>query len=421
MTVSGSGDDPWIDVFDAQTGTALADPIVISTDQVFMHAITVSADGKTITAGDSVGRVHQWEMSVKDAKEYLNLRGRPVRKDPISDPMSVDDQGITAMVALADGTIVTAHENGRVKMSNQGRTAARLHAVDFDVTAAESWSESSLLFGSSDGTIRRFDLDSGQAIPIVQPPESAVADIAFSRDRSRLAVAYRSSEVVLMDPQTGAVLWSQQDVVPDSDQDFQIALTTDGRSVARTGDDQQLLVWRTNQGEPILKKSFSGSGWSVAFSPDGTMVARGQEALQVFRTSNGETFHSIPDDGVKAIRFSADGRYLISSLGKGIGVRLLDLQSGDQTVMRGHDKAVCGLAIDDSGRTVLSADIKTAADTIYCWDIETGEAYGAIFNPLNPYRATSLSVYKIFVTDRRIVLCNVNAPESMVAVWDFAP
>ncbi len=422
VVVTGWDDKPWIDAFDVETGAPLANIAIDNLNQVRVHAITIAADGETISAGDSAGNVHQWRLNADDAKAYLKSRERRLREYGIIDPRRVGAAGITALVHLADGSIVTTHANGQVILSNQDRTAARISAVDFDVTAADGWSESSLVFGSSDGSIRRFDTDTGQTTPIVSARASTVADLAVSDDRSRLVIAYRSSQVDVLDSRTGTVLWSQQTERQNTDQPFRVAATADGRSFARTGDDNQMWVWSVDQQSPVFKKAFTGKGLCVALSPDGTMVAHAQERVQVFRVKTGETICSLETNRVKAMRFSADGRYLISGLGEDNGVRLLDLTSGHETVMRGHDQSVCGLAVDAVGRTLLSVEIRNkVVDMIYCWDVETGAAYGAIANPLSSFQTNHDSLYKIFVTNRQVILCNLDAPESKVAVWDWGP
>ena len=156
------------------------------------------------------------------------------------------------------------------------------------------------------------------------------------------------------------------------------------------GDDRILVVLA-----PVLVRRFEGHTGpvgSVAFSPDGKLVAsgsgwpKGDRTIRIWNASSGEEIRRIdiaahitepgkhgPQEVAGEVRnhvFSADGRHLLVG-GAGGFVQLYDVTSG-KLVRRfeGHQNTVHGVALSADGRFALATG-RESRTTV--WDAESGD------------------------------------------------
>lgn len=268
--------------------------------------------------------------------------------------------------------------------------------------------------------IRCFNLETSEVTRVAQVRERNVSDIHVSNGLSRLAVGYRSGGVDLIDLDSGEIEWSRSGRRAEAGEQFKVAMSEDGRYVARTSSDGNLIIWRTDQHPPVFRKQYSGFGRAVMFSADGKLLAHANDSVQIFRSSTNELLYEFGGGNPHAISFRDDGRYLASCYIDG-GLRLFDLAASEESVIRLDGTELRSIAFDQNGQTVLAAGVGTIAKGIYFSEVETGETYGFVDNPLAVDSGDAPSVCKIFVTDGRLILCNVHLPDPTIAVWDLTP
>ncbi|MEO0406838.1 MAG: BTAD domain-containing putative transcriptional regulator [Cyanobacteria bacterium P01_A01_bin.135] len=116
-----------------------------------------------------------------------------------------------------------------------------------------------------------------------------------------------------------------------------------------------------------------GSALSIAYSPDGKLLAMGENNynIRLWRTTDGQPLMTLQghENWVWSIAFSPDGKTLVSG-GVDYTVRLWEVASGQCLhVLQGHSSVVWGVAFGPDGQTVASG---SEDQTAKVWDVNTG-------------------------------------------------
>jgi WD40 repeat protein len=150
---------------------------------------------------------------------------------------------------------------------------------------------------------------------------------------------------------------------------FSVAFSPDG-SLLATGDADGLRLWRVADGTPLLDfRGHQGWVWAVAFSADGQWLASGSndKTIRLWEVSTGKCLKTLQghNSSVWCVAFSADGQTLASG-GDEPTVRLWNTHTGDcREVLAGHTDAVLAVAFSADGTTLVSG---SADRTIRVWD-----------------------------------------------------
>jgi WD40 repeat protein len=154
----------------------------------------------------------------------------------------------------------------------------------------------SLAAGSSTGEVHIWNLDDLMSRVLldgksnVDPEDSsngeAIAALSFSRDNTALAVAAQGTDVLILDPQTGAV---RQRIVVGMADAAKLSPTED--MLATTTADHRVELWHWPSAKRLWQsdKYADRPGW-VVFSPDGRLVLAetGDRTVRLFDRSTGD-------------------------------------------------------------------------------------------------------------------------------------
>jgi RNA polymerase sigma factor (sigma-70 family) len=170
--------------------------------------------------------------------------------------------------------------------------------------------------------VRVYELPSGKVLRTFErdPLEGANA-IALTADGKLLFTLDRNGKMRIEEVATGAELLRQQ--FP-GDIKAAIALSPDGSTlaVASGPNSRKLFLWKwQNADEPRAIASGSGSGWNLAFSPDGKLLAEcgfSDRKVRVFDVASGRLLHrlELPDPERfyhDHVAFTPDGKLLAAS------------------------------------------------------------------------------------------------------------
>jgi WD40 repeat protein len=194
-------------------------------------------------------------------------------------------------------------------------------------TACRFLDDDQLLVGHMTGQVTLLDVTNGQQRFHRQLEYDPVYALAPSPDGKRVAVAFRSSRVQLLDPASGAttrVLHGHRDSV------YGLAWLDAGR-LAGAGKDKRLLVWDLAEPEPRVL--YQGDRYITALAAD---RPRGRlaftlegERVGVIDTASGRVTHVLERHTapVQVLLFADEGRTLLSA-GNDARVLVWDVSGG---------------------------------------------------------------------------------------------
>ena len=232
-----------------------------------------------------------------------------------------------------------------------------------------------LATGSSDKTVRLWDLATGETIRIF----SGHTDIdggKFSPDGKYLLTGGGADHTALLwDIATGNTvqIFSGHTGGPDAG-----GFSPDGKLIVTAGgEDLTARIWDVATGETLhVLTGHSGENLPrVAFSPDGKYVLTAGDTDRTARlwdvaTGNEVMVFSGHPDLVAAVAFSPDGKYVATGCDDHIA-RVWDIASGELVrEFTGHQGFVNGIAFSPDGRFLLTGSHDMTARL---WDVATGE------------------------------------------------
>jgi WD40 repeat protein len=201
-----------------------------------------------------------------------------------------------------------------------------------DVSSLDFSPDGSILAsGSWDGTIRLWDVSKGQ--PICEPlrgHHNLVTSIAFSPDGSVLASASFNNTIRLWETSTGQQIG--EPLQGHEDRVLCVAFSPDGSVLVSGSHDNTIRLWDPSTGQQIGEglPGHTSEVNSVAFSPDGLILVSaggsnygeedGERTIRLWDVSTrqpiGEPLRG-HEDGVKSVAFSPDGSVLASGSSDG--------------------------------------------------------------------------------------------------------
>ncbi len=229
-----------------------------------------------------------------------------------------------------------------------------------------------LASASWDGSVRLWDVYTGQLRFTLTGYENNINDLVFSPDSKTLAMAH-AEEILLWDTGTGqqhAVLSGHTGIIKA------ITFIPDSGRLVSASSDRTIRTWDVLTGQ---HKSVGGvklnSYWDAVFSPDGKTLAidhANSQRIELWETETGQFLRTFRTAGrVDAVAFSRDGRRLASSSGwPDYLIELWDTRTGEAfTIFTQHTWIIDALAFSPDGKTLISGSWN---DTIKAWSVETG-------------------------------------------------
>ena len=303
--------------------------ILKSSDGASVDAVAYSPDGKILATGSGDGIVQLWDA---------------VTQRRIGEPLRGATGWVYTVAFSPDGKIVAAGQDRRRPAMGRGHSPADRQATHR----------------------RRLERQS----------------IAFSPDADLLAAGHYDGTVQLWDVASG----QQMGAALHAGEVLSVAFSPDGKMLATGGYDSAdhgtLQLWdvgsRQPIGAPLQKDTFESSlayistVFSVAFSPDGTMLAAGEGdgVVQLWNVTSRKEIGSLfaeNSNEIPSLAFSPDGKFLAGGNDQGMA-QLWDVATKQRigSPLTTDNRTVASVAFSPDGQTLATGSYDGTAEL---WDV----------------------------------------------------
>ncbi len=280
------------------------------TDEV--NSVAFSPDSTTLASGSRDGTVRLWDVG-------LSIPAATLEEDAIVRSVAFSPDGRTLAAGLDDGAVkLWDLETGTNTASFEGEVT--VNSVAFSPDGG------TLAAGLDGGTVKLWDVETEANRSTFSWLTHRVASVMFSSDGRTLAAGLEDGTVKLWEVGTESnfVTLSGHALFVNS-----VAFSPDGTTLASGSGDGTVKLWDVATETNTITFDLEYQVWSVAISPDGNILAAGLEdaTIRLLDLETGRELTTFAGHvfSVRSLAFSPDGTMLASAAGRYKPVQLWDV------------------------------------------------------------------------------------------------
>jgi WD40 repeat protein len=319
--IASNAPDYSIKLWDTSTG---AEKLTLKGHCDRILAITISPDGTIMASSSADKTIKLWDIKTeRETGEYLitSLSDSDPPKPPLK--RGTLNQLLTTETLNKFSPLNKGGWGGSPKLRINPKTIQG--NLYYFLTIAFSPDGMTIATGSTDSTIKLWDVKTLHQKRILKGHREKVQTVAFSPDGETLASGSWDSTIKIWDispnPQKDTITLNGHQGVVHS-----IAFNPDGKLLVSGSADCTIKLWDISTGEEIYTRiEHEGEVRAVAFSPDGAIIASescDNSSIKLWHL-HGDFTSTLSDypAPVKSIIFNSDGQFLVSgSLNKTIKI-----------------------------------------------------------------------------------------------------
>ncbi len=367
----------WLDseirLWDVNTGTIKH---TLTDHEEMVSTLTFTPDGKTLVSGSRDKTIRLWDVNTGNLTNTLVGHFDVILDVAVSPHNNI--------LIACDG-----HYEIRLWNLNTGEMINRINE-HFQIPRSVIFSADGNTFatGGYDARVYIWDVATAMKMRSFTKHTSYSTHGAFSPTENTIALRGYAGTVFLVDTETGKL---KHKFNVTSQSITTLAYSPDGTMLA-TGHDDTIRLWDAQTGTALLPPmDTSGSTYHITFSRDGERVAglfytNSEQHIYTFETASGKQLHSIKvytfpglwgnqpileiehSRWVRAIAFSPDGT-TIASCADDKAIRFWDVDNGTHLrKIETHEYRISDIAFSPDGQTITGISF----GFIHQWNVETG-------------------------------------------------
>lgn len=394
--IATASDDNTIRLWDARTGKDLK---VLTGHTEAVHVVKFSPDGEIIASGSADKTIRLWNIHTGKLIKTFTGAQRPIAFSP-------------------DGNVLlgTSSSPRQLQMLNvrNGELIKTLHWRNLVCSAAFSADSNIIATGDSVGTVRLWDVTTGESIKTFKAHTGPVYDVVFSPDGKTLATAARDDTMRWWDIQTAKNIKTFSEYLGGRSY---MVYSPDGKTIAIERHDKVWLRDATTGKHIKTLKGHTQYIAGIAFSPKKNIIATGSadKTARLWNAYTGESIRTLTGhtDTVYTPMFSPDGNKLATRCNDS-ALRLWDINTGKNIITDQRERQHLDFTFSPDSRILA---IATDAGEVSLWNTNTGEKIKTLVGHSSyvrpPLYSSNGNTIVTHSKDRSVRLWNVHTGENI--------
>ena len=276
--------------------------LALSNHTTTVNAVAVSLDGRTLISASNDRTARLWDLAT------MKQIGEPIVHDGLVLAAAISPNGRNYATGGFDNKVSLGRLSGSARLPLEGHQRG--------VSCLAFSPDSSLLAsGSHDGTVRVWDVETGQALSTYEEHQGRVQAVVFLSNDS-IASAGADKLIRIWQPITRETI---TELTGHTDTIWCLATSSDGRRLASTGLDQTIRLWNLADRFRMERvvKAHAEPIRSIAFCPGNlTLASAGDDkTIKLWDIATGEPKTTFKDheSRIWSLCFSPSGEQLFSS------------------------------------------------------------------------------------------------------------